>query len=679
MSFGRAEVYRDGSDFGNSGRPRRRNFVRFVIFLLVFGVCAVGSLAYVFVRAPIFESVASVLITPPEGETVRPVRTGSSVAEAGIATADSGIVGVERYQLLATPLLTNLLDSLQAEDTGSGTPENLAELRTVVGVRQFETTNIVTLRATGAEPEILPVIVNNWLDLYRESQAQSQQDSASDKNVQLGSQVEALQNRIVVKRAEIADFQRLHDIVSMERDENRLLARLKGLTTSYNTAKEEELNAQSALNAIQAARRNGQLAIDPKDQRTLSGYEGRRLALDEQIRDIEQRFTKEYIDLDPNIKAIYRQRALAEERIAELRQKASREVLGVAQQRLSSASQSVTGLSQEFEQSKRQISEFSTRFAEQEALVSELAEMEAAHRQASDRLLRREVDADRGVTKVEVVESAVLPTKPIWPNYTRDAGIGVGGSLALAFLAVLIFDFFNRPARAPASDLGIDLMRSALAQTAVPLMTLQGNMGAAQIEGNGTPAALPYQSAPRGLDAAEIGGLVAASDGETRLVVSLLLSGIALDDIAALTGGNIDVAGGVVTTPSQPFRAVKIPDGLCQGFKQHLGADIGSDDPVWRDHGGNPRGREDLEALIMMAARDAGLAEPELATAEGILHSYLVYLVQQGMRLADLETVAGPMPPSVRAGYAAYSPAAAAVSIDRVETVHPAVREAFSA
>ncbi len=79
-----------------------------------------------------------------------------------------------------------------------------------------------------------------------------------------------------------------------------------------------------------------------------------------------------------------------------------------------------------------------------------------------------------------------------------------------------------------------------------------------------------------------------------------------------------------------------------------------------------------------MAARDAGLTEPELATAENIRHSYLVFLVSQGMRLADLENVAGPMAPSARAAYAVHSPDGTAVPIDQVEHIHPALRQAPS-
>ena len=463
MRLAPAEAYRENVGFGNAARPRRLNLIRFLIFIVVFATCAAASLVYVFGRPPVYESVASVLITP-----AATAETGlaNTTAEAGTGASNFGVIGIERYQLLATPLLSSLLDLLR-QDGGArgGFPTNLAELREVLSIQRFETTNIVTLRAAGPDPGILPVIVNRWLDLYRETQARSQQSSASDEFTRLSVQSEALLSRIVTKRAEIEAFRSRHDIVSMERDENRLLARLKGLTTSLNTALEEELNARSHFEAVTAALESGEPVIDLQDQRRMANLEQRLVALQEQIRDFEQRYTKDYMDFDPLVKAVLRQRALLEEQIVALRQEASVAVRAAAEQRLASARGTVRGLRAEFERSKHRVAEFSARFAEHEALDAELADMEASHRQVRDRLLQRETNAARGVTKVEVLENALPPIEPIWPNYTRDAGIGSGGSIVLGILVVFLFDFFTRPARSPEGTLESEIVRGVHART----------------------------------------------------------------------------------------------------------------------------------------------------------------------------------------------------------------------
>ena len=464
----------------------------------------------------------------------------------------------------------------------------------------------------------------------------------------------------------------------MERDENSLLARLNGLTTSLNTAKEEELNAQGELESIVTALNSGEPVIDLQNQRRMANLEQRLTALEEQIKEIEQRFTKSFMDIDPNIQAVLRQRDLIREQIADLREEAARTVLAAAEQRAASARVAVIGLEVEYEGSKRQIAEFSTRFAEHEALVSELEEMEIAYRQAKDKLLRREVNAERGITKVEILESAVLPIEPIWPDYRRDAAIGVGGSLLLGILTVLLFDFFVRPASTQDGDLGPDFGRGTLTRTG-SLPTLDSvPLTQAEIEAGPPPATVSYQPASRVLEETEIEALMRAGDDETRLIIGLLLSGVAIDQITALRCGDVDCAAAQITVPSQPARAVTMPEVLRTGFESLLAGVDGPDNPLWQDHEGQPRSRGDLEALITMAAHDAGLAAPELASAGAIFHSYLVYLVGQGMRLADLEIVTGPIAPSVRAAYAAHAPAGTALPIDQVETVYPTLRSASS-
>ena len=186
----------------------------------------------------------------------------------------------------------------------------------------------------------------------------------------------------------------------------------------------------------------------------------------------------------------------------------------------------------------------------------------------------------------------------------------------------------------------------------------------AELEPDPPLIAVPYQPVTRALDDAEIGALIVAGDTESRLIIGLLLSGIALDQIAELKCGDFDTGTGVLRTPSQPSRTITIPQALRAEFKHQLSTAVGPDDSIWHDQTGRPRTQEDLEALIMMTARECRSDRARAGNPpQGILHSYLVYLVKQGMRLADLENVTGPTAPSERAAYAVHAPPGAAVSV----------------
>ena len=670
-AFGDAALFRDGE-------VRRRHVrLRFPIFVAVFVVGAAASLGYVYSRPAVYESVASVLITPAATDNLVTGVPGAStsVSIAMPRPSDTGIVGVEEYQLLATPLLTRVLEQVGRDGVGlPGLPATLPELRGAISVRRVEPTNIVTLQAQGPEPAVLPVIVNTWLELYRLSQSRSQESSASDERVRLAIQVEELQRRIADKRKEIAEFRRQHDIVSMERDENQLTARLRGLTQSLNTAKEEENQSRAHYEAVVAARRSGKPIVSLQDQGRMANLEQRQVELQGQIKEFEQVYTARYMEIDPRIKAVVRQLRDVEGRIAALREEAAVAALAASERRFAGARHAVQGLNEEFEESKSRTAEFSARFAEHKTLTTDLAEMEATQRQVRDQLLRRQVQSERTITKVEVVETAIVPTRPIWPLYERDAAVGLGGSLVFGILAVLFFDFFRRPLAAVQTDIGTELLRGAVSRSAVEVHP--GPQAELASGAERPPPSLSYRPTPRLLEPAETAALLAAADGETGLVAGLLLCGVPIERVAALKRADVDTAVGVISLPPPHPRAVVLPESLRTGFERLLAGGLPSDEPVWRAPDGTPRTRSDLEALILRAARDAGLAEPSQISANAIHHSYLVYLVRQGMRLSDLEGVTGPLSLEVRAAYAAYAPDGAALPRDRIDTLHPALRSA---
>jgi succinoglycan biosynthesis transport protein ExoP len=57
-----------------------------------------------------------------------------------------------------------------------------------------------------------------------------------------------------------------------------------------------------------------------------------------------------------------------------------------------------------------------------------------------------------------------------------------------------------------------------------------------------------------------------------------------------------------------------------------------------------------------------------------VRRSYILHLVRQGMRLADLERVVGRLPARTLAGYARFSPAGPGLKLESVPLVHPVLR-----
>jgi hypothetical protein len=89
------------------------------------------------------------------------------------------------------------------------------------------------------------------------------------------------------------------------------------------------------------------------------------------------------------------------------------------------------------------------------------------------------------------------------------------------------------------------------------------------------------------------------------------------------------------------------------------------DDPA----GGGAMG---LLARIPLLAHDAGLAHPAEVQAESLRHTYICYLVRQGVRLTEIERVIGRLPAAALARYGVYSPAGAAKPLDQIRLDYPA-------
>jgi hypothetical protein len=95
--------------------------------------------------------------------------------------------------------------------------------------------------------------------------------------------------------------------------------------------------------------------------------------------------------------------------------------------------------------------------------------------------------------------------------------------------------------------------------------------------------------------------------------------------------------------------------------------------------GGRPATPADLEGAILYAAHDAGIERPSEVTALALRHTYVAFLVRQGIRFADLARVVGSLPPEALAAYGDLAPAGPRAALEAIELVLPSLRGAGAA
>lgn len=623
---------------------------RIVIFFAVFLVCALPALIYVFNRPAVYLSYATLL-------TVAKTAIDQSSNDADIQH-----VAIQKQILLGAELLAETSRRLKSGSHGGVSIDlNPDAVRQMLDVRAVAETNLVEMAAEGPDPKMLPALINTWIDVYLDARAREVSRLLGDTTQILHSELDSLSEKITIKRAELERFRRHNDIASIEREENEALARLKGLNESLNTASEEEVKAKARLDAINKAIARGQAVVPQEDTRTLSLLESRAQELREELGDLNRRYTQEFLNLSPTLKVIPEQLALLEAEIKRMRQQGQAVVLSDAEQEYAAARQAAREIRAQLDAHKAKASEFSSRFVEHEALRNDLEGLESLYREGQGRLAQIEARYSGKYPQVDVIERAFLPGAPIGPNYWRDAVIAVAGSMLFSLFCVWLSEFLTRKTSTePTVNLaGVPLYEPDLLPgvrgNALKPVTILPHQHA--VLDSPQPLELPFET---------VSALFNSAGSREKLLIALLLSGPSLEEIAAIGRLDIDTGNGKLiihgisprTLPLSPVAQSLFTNPACQLITPS----------------GEPLTSADLKALLACAAHDAGLSGTDAITADALRQSYIIYLVKQGIRLAELESIMGYLPPTELSAYAAYSPPGQKRPLEEINLLYPGLQ-----
>ena len=204
------QVYTGGhypdAETANALRNRRR----LRIFLLVLAASLLVSLSWTFLRPAVYQSSATLLVTPP----VINDRAGD--------IANSQHVELQRQVLLGNELRQAILDTL-AKDEGRAAAASITapELEEMIDAVPVENTNLIRLIARGADRQRLPVVIEAWIDAYMASHQASTATESASEDADIQRQLDELKQKVEAKRAELEQFRKDNDILSTERNENR--------------------------------------------------------------------------------------------------------------------------------------------------------------------------------------------------------------------------------------------------------------------------------------------------------------------------------------------------------------------------------------------------------------------------------------------------------------------------
>ncbi|RLA19481.1 MAG: integrase [Gammaproteobacteria bacterium] len=638
---------------------------RLIVFCIVFTLSLIISLGYVYSRPALYRSYATLL----------------TVAQTAIdqqsSDADIQHVAIQRQILTGQELLDETLlrldQSAQQGDSAAfdSSELSIAKLRRMLTVQAVPETNLVELAAIGYQAEILAPIINTWIDIYLQRRADEVKQSTGLTLETLREELAGLDTKILIKREELKYFREVNEITSLGRDnlfENQSLARFKALNRSFNKASEEAIKTKAQLDAINKAIGRGKTVVPAEDKKGMRVLELRLQKLREQLAEFDKKYTREYLALNPNLNVLPKQIQDLENEIQSKRNFGQNIALSDAQQNYYAAQQSLRVIKKQLDDHKQKATEFSSKFAEHESLLTDMQGLEKLQRETQERMIQIEAKQAEKFPQVKIIERAFFPRKPFSPDYAQNAIIAAIGSFILGLFSVWAVEYLTRREEHKAS---ISISGLNIYADAAPGLINRYQQQNEQLTST-PPQSLQHEQSPKleddlptELSAQTLDTLLEAADIKTRQLVCLLLSGLTLDDISRLEKEHINFDNDTISVKGEEQRTISIAPALTALFKQAPRC------PAWKKN--QNTSVEMLKAILVYAAIDAGFSGEQNINAESISHSYIVFLVKQGVRLSELEQITGYTDPTTLSKYTRYSPVKRGLALTEINLIHPAL------
>ncbi|MFA3790889.1 tyrosine-type recombinase/integrase [Aliiglaciecola sp. SL4] len=631
---------------------KQKWWVLSISFLLVFVV----AMIWIWSRSPIYQSQA--IIHFSYAQQLNNQQT--AVPEEQIT--------LNNKRLTSNRILDGLRVQLADEYSLNFTTEELAQM---VSTEEHLDSRIINLFTTGENRNHLQPVLEQWLALYL-ARLEEETEENTVEDLSLGQEkLLALEQKILEQRDLVEQYSEENNIISMERDENRALSKIKSMGAALDTAETQQAEAKATLESVKQSIAQGDSVIHPGDKARLDGIRSAIKDSEAELYELSQRYTAEYMELDPSI--VNKKR-----RLQELKTRYEAEAAESQKRFVEDLQRTVVASEQKQKQLEIQLDElgkealvFNQKLKEYGRLNRSLSQLQEQAQQLKDQLVETEVQKPFQA-KINVLEQPFVPTYPISPNYWRDSAIALAAAVLVSLFALLIFSFIHRQ-KTPAPTMtsynvvppssGLTLEQQVAAQQALEQQK-QAQLGHQQ-----APLQLAQASTPKAarlLSEAECGSLYQVANRDGKLAISLILNGVSPSELLNLKVQDIDLETQSLQISGEYARSVPVSPECIQ-IIQNLQTNQAEDSLLL----GGRLDAQQLDQMMINIAHDAGLAFAEQFSIGALRHTYLTFLVAQGARLNDLEQVAGFVSPNDLSLYRQVNRRGEPVDVEQLNLQYP--------
>ena len=614
----------------NVARRSHAMRLRIKVFLAVLLISLTFGLVINFSRSAIYQANARVQITPAG----KPV-SADALADAISNEAKQALL-VEMEILGSRALLEQVAERLRTRGLlKAATGDPVQALQAMLKISHVEDTPIVKLQAQSTRQELVAPLINTLLEVYRSQQAVAGESSSQAQLEAAQDEVKVIDAKVAEKRRALENLRLRANIVSGERDENQTLSRLKGLSTSLSAATDREATAAGRVRALEQAVAEGKRAPLAKDNPTVAGIENRLSQMKEEWRALERQFTPLYLEMDPNARSLKNRIGNLEQQLEVERQKSQQMALADAREELAAAQATAQRLQQQLASDKQEVNSFSRNFGQFQTLQDELKSLELLSQTARQKLLAWQSSDTARKPRLVILESAVTPDAPWQPQYWRDAGICALAALALSLLAVWFVEFFNRKEPVAPGPTTVVVPQPWMLDLQALGLPHQPHSTTPQAEQQLLANPLPRELAPD-----EVAQLLHAAAPQNLPILACLLCGLSPEELVSLQQQHLDIGHKVLRVPGSSSRVLPLAAQL-QPLAQQAQSSGNPQSPLFTLGAGGPMEPQDVDAVVTSSAFDADLTDAQSVTPAALRHTYVAFLLRQGLRFSELSQLVG--------------------------------------
>lgn len=627
---------------------------KWLVLTITFLVVFAAAMGWIWSRAEVYQSQAIVHFSYAQQHNTEQ------------STVPVEQITLNNQRLTSNRVVSDLSARLMAYESMSYTPEQLSSM---LSTEANTSSRIISLFATGEDSTVLKPILEQWLSLYLEQLSAETLASTEETLSAEQQKLVALEEKIADQRLVVKQYGEEHNIVSLERDENRILAKIKSKGIALDEAEAMQAEAEAELATVKQSIANGEVVFHPSDKSRMDSLYAVIATIESELAELAENFTPAYMNMDPDI--VGKKRKLEElkgnydKTVAESQQRYLEEL----QRTVTASQQKQMQLDGELKQLALDAQAFNQKLEEYGRLAGALEQLQLQSQTLRDQMVEAEVQKPLQPS-INILEQPFAPDFPVAPHYWRDSAIALVVSIIIGLLALQLFSSIHKQ-HTPAP--------SFTSYNVVPAqsgLTLEHQIAARQALAGQQAGQLGYQqpamqlgyeqtpTAARLLSDKDCLGLYKVANREGKVLISLLLSGVAPDELLSVRYQDVLVENGALQLHGEFARVVDLSN---ECINQLCAQQAAPETSVLSSR----LDAAQLDQMIINIAHDAGLPYPDQFSVAALRHTYLTYLVAQGARLNDIDQVAGYVSPAELGLYRQVNRNGNVVDIDNLETRYP--------